>query len=164
MKQMVVLAGCLALFYAGWCYGQGQTAKGLPGGTTWKGVTGSERQMYVVGFMHGYVLGGRDTAAILVAKLEKGELSLPKLRPTTPAQKKDMDEGIEEAEKAAPTIGRTSALILEAAMSTFYNDQRNATVCWDKAAMLSAASLAGNAPTDQELDAARMKGAESGCH
>jgi len=117
--------------------------------------------MYVIGFMHGYVLGKRDTGALALAKLAEGKL--PLIPSMTPAQKKDMEEGIEEAQKAGPVIGRTSALILTAAMSTFYNDGQNASVCWENAVMLSAASLAGTEPTDQELEAARKKGAESGC-
>jgi len=83
--------------------------------------------------------------------------------PLTPAQKKDMEAWAGEAKKVGPVIFNQSALVLAAAMSTFYHDDQDAPVCWEKAIMLSAESLAGSAATDQELEAARKKGAESGC-
>lgn len=75
-----------------------------------------------------------------------------------------MEADAKEVKKVTPIIRNDSALILTAAMSTFYNDEQNATVCWEKATMLSAASLAGNKPTEEELDAARKEGARGGCH
>jgi len=103
-------------------------------------------------------LGERDFGSLAISKFAK-----EKLPSMTPAEKKDFEEGLKEAQKAAPSIGRTSALILAAAVSTFYGDKQNAPVCWEKAVALSAASLAGNEPTDQELDAARKEGAQNGC-
>lgn len=138
MRKLILAAGCVLLFWAGWGFGDQQATKAFPGGSTWKGVQEYERQMYVVGFMRGYVLGKRDTGALALAQFAK-----EKLPSMTPAQRADMEEGIEEAQKAAPAIGNTSSLILTAAMSTFYNDQRNAPVCWERAVMLLAASLAG---------------------
>jgi hypothetical protein len=44
-----------------------------------------------------------------------------------------------------------------------YSDYRNTPVCLDEAILFSVASLAGNAATDQELQAARKKGAVSSC-
>lgn len=162
MKRLIVVACWFSIFGAGWCFGNPQKAKLMPGGSTWKVVQESERQVYVIGFMHGYVLGKRDAGALALAKLTEGKL--PLIPPMTSAQKKDMEEGIAEAQKAGPVIERTSALILTAAMSTFYYDGQNTSVCWEDAIMLSAASLAGNPATDLELDAARKKGAESGCN
>lgn len=52
---------------------------------------------------------------------------------------------------------------LEATVSTFYGDYRNMPVCLDDAVRLSTKSLEGNVPAEQELNAVRNKGAESGC-
>lgn len=52
---------------------------------------------------------------------------------------------------------------LAATVSTFYDDYRNMPVCWDEAVSFSIASLRGNAAADQELAAARKRGAENGC-
>jgi hypothetical protein len=156
VKRLIVVACWLSIFGAVWSFGNQQAAKPLPGGITWNATQESEKQSYVVGFRHGYMTGMQDTlgAAILSDK--------PK-SPLTPAQKKDMEEWAKEARKAGPVIFNQSALILAAAMSTFYNEGQNASVCWEKALMLSAASLAGNEPTTQELDTARKKGAQNGC-
>ncbi len=52
---------------------------------------------------------------------------------------------------------------VEAAVSNFYGNNENTNVCWGDAVLLSTALLRGNAPTEQELAAARKSGAESGC-
>jgi len=54
MRRLIVVAASLAFFSAGWCFGSQHATK--PGGSAWKEVQESERQMYVVRFMHGYIL------------------------------------------------------------------------------------------------------------
>jgi hypothetical protein len=48
-------------------------------------------------------------------------------------------------------------------MDAFYNDYRNAPVCWDDALVFSVESLNDDAPTEQELDATRAANAKTGC-
>jgi hypothetical protein len=49
------------------------------------------------------------------------------------------------------------------AVSSFYGDYRNVSVCWNQAVQFSIWSLSGDAVTDQEIDAARKSKAESDC-
>lgn len=52
---------------------------------------------------------------------------------------------------------------LPAALSTFYDDEQNASICWQQAMMLAAEDLAGFKPSEEELTTARKKGVEEGC-
>jgi hypothetical protein len=58
-----------------------------------------------------------------------------------------------------PTVGK-----IEETISTFYDDYRNAPVCWNEAVQFSIWSLSGNPPSDDEVSSARKSGAESGCN
>jgi hypothetical protein len=49
------------------------------------------------------------------------------------------------------------------AISTFYGDYRNATVCWAEAIAFSVMAVNGDAVTDQELNDTRARSAKSGC-
>jgi len=160
MRTPLAISGCLALLCVGWCFGQAQTATHPPGGGDWKALPPSDRALYLSGFLQGYKLGIVHAGVLAISKLSPEKVST-----MTPAEKKEYDESLEWAHKAAPLLlhGGPSRLGLESTVSTFYADYRNMPVCFEDAVLFSAASLAGNAATDQELKAAREKGAESGC-
>jgi hypothetical protein len=92
---------------------------------------------------------------------EKG--ATEKVSAMTPAVKDDYERNLVWAHRVAPTL-LGSPVGLEATVSTFYADYRNMPVCFDEAILFSAASLAGKAATEQELGAARKRGAEHGCN
>jgi hypothetical protein len=54
MKMLSVVIGCFFLVYAGWSLGKAQASHSLPGGTDWKALSPSERQIYGAGFTQGY--------------------------------------------------------------------------------------------------------------
>jgi hypothetical protein len=56
------------------------------------------------------------------------------------------------------TVGR-----VQDAMTTFYNDYRNAPLCWGDALQFCVWSLNGNPATEGVIDLARKRGGESGC-
>jgi hypothetical protein len=156
MKKLIGVTCGLLVFAAGWCFGQGQSAKHLPGGSDWKNLSSEERQLYVAGYLHGYL------QALLHGALLSIEHNAPQKMSSLPADKYQLAM----AHKVAPLFlqqDEPTAPQLDPTISAFYSDYRNMPVCFDEAILLSAASLAGNAATDQELDAARKRGAEKGC-
>jgi len=81
------------------------------------------------------------------------------------------EHGKEMLDVAAKAKGRLDAFDskgtlgqLATTMDTFYGDFRNTPVCWQDALLFSNASLAGNAPTEQELETVRKADAKSGCN
>jgi len=54
MKKLIGVTCGLLIFSAGWCVAGMQTATHFPGGSDWKILTPSERDLYVAGFLHGY--------------------------------------------------------------------------------------------------------------
>jgi hypothetical protein len=153
----VIASLCLVFFCVGWCFGQGKTATHLPGGSDWKSLSSAERKLYLSGWVLGYRLG-----TLHAGVLATSNLAPEKVNALTPAQKKDYDESLGWAHRVTPILLH-GASGLEATVSTFYGDYRNTTVCLDEAILFSAATLAGNAASDQELGAARKQGAASGC-
>lgn len=157
MKRLIVGVGGLALFGAGWCFGQAQTAIHLAGGRDWRAATPSMRVYYVAGFMQGFAFGYRDgSAQVLVQYPER-------LKAMTPVARKDTQEAAAESVKVTEGLLSTKPSSLTVTVAAFYEDDRNMPVCMDKAVILAASSLAGKDATDQEVDVARKKGAESGC-
>jgi|ERR1700674_298152 hypothetical protein len=158
MRRLIVAVGSLAVFGAGWCFGQTQHGND---GNSWHTLPPVAHTFYVNGFNDGYVS----------ALLQAGVLSVAKNAPETessmkPAERKSYEENLRWAKRIVPfELGGTPKTVgeLEGALNTFYSDYRNIPVCLDEAMLFSLSSLAGNAATDQELDAARKKGAESRC-
>jgi len=116
---------------------------------------------YVTGFTDGYQ----------EALMEAGALALQKNSPEKassfpPAERKNYEEFLQWGVRIIPFFDGPPRTVgeLQGALDTFYSDYRNTPVCLDEAILFSAASLAGNAATQQELDAARKKGAESRCN
>ncbi len=152
MRKLIVVAGVLLAFSAGWCFGEAQTATHAPGGGEWKILSTAERDFYTRGFEEGYLQG----------MIHGGALAVAKLAPESPAtQHEDYGWTLGLARKVAPVLTNHPPLqSLETKTSVFYGDNQNIGVCWDDALLLSASP---SAPTDQELAAARKRGAESGC-
>lgn len=129
----------------------------LPGGREWREYTAKERVYYVAGFMQGYAFGFRDGSAAILVQYPERLKSLP------PAERKDTEDAAAEGSNVGNGFLSTVPSSLAASVTQFYSDKRNTTVCTDKAIMLVAASLVGNVPSEEELNAAREAGAERGC-
>jgi hypothetical protein len=157
MKMLSVVIGCFFLVYAGWSLGQSQASHSLPGGTDWKALSPSEKQIYGAGFTQGYRQAYLHVGAIAMSK----EKSPPS---TNSAQNSDYEELLGIAQRVTPWFVHRSATGLDSTVTTFYGDYRNMPVCWDDATVLSAAALAGSPATDRELSAARKRGSANGCH
>jgi hypothetical protein len=161
-KLLIIVTGSLAVVSAGWCFGQTRHGNDGNNGNSWRTLPSSTHAFYVAGFTEGYALALVHEEVLIAAK------NAPEKVPSmTLAQKKYYEETLRWAKRIVPFkfAGGTPKPVeqLEGALDTFYSDYRNMPVCWDEAMLFSLASLAGNAATDQELDAARKKGAESGC-
>jgi len=167
MKKLIVVGSCLLLFCAGWVFGQNKVL--ILNGTNWKVFPDSQRIMYVYGFQQGYHQGVPDGMGLdsrwTIKLLAKTHCNCTPM-PTQLSEAEIVTEMNAEAEdKKYPFYGHSETTLNQfvETMSIFYNDYRNTPVCWDKALRFSAASLAGRAPTEEELDAARKADAESGC-
>ena len=159
MKKLIMPMIIFAAFGGGWRLGQQKVETFA--GDTWRTIPGSEKELYVLGFKHGYVRGFNDASTSDVMKYHDQKI----LASLTPAQKKQWEtEAIETDKAGGPvTMSDKSALVLAAALSTLYADEQNASICWQQAMMLAAESLVGLEPSEEELAAARKKGVEEGC-
>lgn len=168
MRKIIVVAGCLLLFYAGRTFGENKVL--VLNGTNWKAFPASEKIMYTYGFSQGYrqgTLDGENMASRWVGRLvrkwhctEGPSLSEEEIRNLVNAE---MDAQVQAQKYPFYGDARTTLSQYVDTMSVFYSDYRNAPVCWGNALRFSSASLAGRAPTEQELDAARKADAQSGC-
>lgn len=157
MSKLIVAAGCLAIFGAGWCFGQARRGND---GNSWHVLPPVAHTFYVMGFSDGYQDALMQGGALAMAKDTPEKVSsLP------PAERKDYQEFLRWGKRIIPFFDGPPKTVgeLQGALDTFYSDYRNTRVCLDEAILFSTASLAGNAATERELDAARKKGAESGC-
>jgi hypothetical protein len=158
VRKLIVAASSLALFGAGWCFGQAQHGND---GNGWHTLSLVARAFYVNGFAEGYRSGMIHSAAVATA-----ERAREKVLSMTPDEKKVYEENLRWGRRMIPIVlakPPTTVGDLEGALDTFYGDYRNTPVCWDQAILLAVSSFGGNAATDQELDTARKKGAEQGC-
>lgn len=156
MRKLIVTAGCLAIFGAGWVLGSETTV--AHDGRGWKELPEVSKLMYTTGFFTGYYLAMFHSAALVAAK-EPLPLRL------TPAEKKNLFGLTHEAHKFRDYFQRPVATLdpLESAVSRFYDNYQNISVCWDEAFSFSILSLAGDAPTEQEVNDARKRDAQAGC-
>jgi hypothetical protein len=119
----------------------------------------SDRTVFVLGFHRGYAAGMRDG----LKEAAEPFMAANPASSWTPEVRQKLKEKAEEIDqKSAPKQVATIQQI-EAAVSAFYEDYKNTNVCWGNTVLFSTASLHGNAPTEQELLAARTSGTESGC-
>jgi hypothetical protein len=158
LRKIILLAcGCGLLFLSGWMLGQNKGSGN--DGARWRTLTPFEKNLYALGFSRGYGQGATDAGALALAKM------LSSQPPTlTSEDKKQGLAAAVTARKRIVMLGSSSTMgQITDTMTIFYSDFRNVPVCWDDAIIFSAASLRGQAPTVQELNAARKTGAESGC-
>lgn len=106
-----------------------------------------KRSFMPCGFKHGYMRGFIDASTSDVMKYNDQKI----LASLTPAQKKQWEMGALGKDKSGGpvTMSSKSALILAAALSTFYADEQNASICWQQAM--------GFKPSEEELAAARCR-------
>lgn len=157
MRKLVTAVGSLMMFGAGWCFGQ-QSGITL-NGTSWKPLSRFERTLYLVGFNKGHVAGMREgfkeVLEVIVAARPASSW--------TSEERQKLEEKAKLMDRKSIAHSDFTMGQLEATVSTFYEDYRNMPVCWDDATRFSTSSLKGNTPTEEELNAARKSGAESGC-
>ncbi len=112
-KLIIVAAGSLAVFGAGWCFGQ----QNAWNGTRWKTLNRSERTTYVFGFNRGHAAGMLEGFKEILGVITAA-------RPAsswTPEEIKIMKEKAEQIEQeSAGNSGLTMAQ-LEATVSAFYD-------------------------------------------
>jgi hypothetical protein len=157
MRRLIAVAS-VVIFGVGWSLGQAQHKND---GNGWHILPPAAHTYYVKGFSDGYASALLQTVALTAEKNASEKVSSMK-----PAEKKDYEETLKWAKRIVPfelqgppkSVGE-----LQGALDTFYGDYRNEPVCLDEAILFSVASLAGNAATDQELEAARKKGAQNEC-
>jgi hypothetical protein len=158
MKKITIVAGCLLIFCAGWTSGQQSVA--ASNGPLWKTLSLSARTSYVKGFSDGHAVGMGYGMRDLFNVIRE---VMPEF-PRTPKERREVIEKADQInQKSAAENSRFTVSQIEATVSTFYDDDRNVAVCWGDATWLSTLSLEGNHLTEQALDAARNKGAKSGC-
>jgi hypothetical protein len=106
-------------FGGGWCLGQRKVQTFA--GDTWETIPDSQKELYAVGFKHGYMRGFRDASTSDVMKYKDQKI----LASLTPAQRKRYEDETIETYKGGPvTVSSKSALILAAGLSTFYDDEQ----------------------------------------
>lgn len=128
----------------------------MPGGGDWKALSNADREMYLSGFVEGYRMGTLQAGSAAIAKFAPEKVST-----MTPAERKDYQEQLEWARKVSAALsGPRSVSSFRSTVTAFYGDYLNINVCMDDAILLSAAALGGKAASDQELAAARKRGAE----
>lgn len=156
MRKAFVATSCLLLVCcAGWVFGQ----QNAWNGTRWKTLSPFERAVFVMGFNRGHAAGMRDGMKAVLDVL----LAARPATSWTPKERQALEEKADQLDQKSAGKQDVTIQQLESAVSSFYEDHKNTNVCWDDAVLLSTASLQGNAPTEQELAAARKSGAESGC-
>jgi hypothetical protein len=153
MRKLLVL--CLLFFSIEWAFGQ-QKMNG--DGTSWK-VSDAMQVGYISGYIQGYKTGTLDAAALVYAKTPS---TMPSL---SPEHRKEMLDRAAKAKVRLEAFDSNGTLgQLATTMDTFYSDFRNTPVCWQDALLFSNASLAGYAPTEQELEMVRKADAKNGCN
>jgi hypothetical protein len=130
-------------------------------GAGWMALSPRDRSLYVTGYFVGYLQGSMEGAIaggqaafnykgdVAAAKIDSAKLSR--------LQTEIRDQIGTGKHKFKNTVE------IEDGITAFYRNSLNQSVCWHDAYKFSAMLLSGDAPTEQDLDAARKAGAESGC-
>lgn len=154
--KTVVAAFCFGILFA--C-GLASAQKALSDSSAWTeiGKTNSfARTTYLKGYLDGYDDGVEAMTQIDVVQNNPPPSSMAKS--IAAPVSRHVDEMTGSGRNSAVTLGQ-----IEDAMSTFYNDYRNAPVCWRDALQFAVWSLNANPATEGDLDLARKRGAESHC-
>ena len=125
-------------------------------GTDWGKLSRSEQALYVGGYADGFQQGVVEAGGLVT---EHQTISAEEARRLVTAS------GARTVAALPILFGETgiSTYQIADAVSNFYRDFRNVRVCWNIALTLSVDGLAGSAPTESQLNAARQLGAEQGC-
>jgi hypothetical protein len=156
MRRQIAIACCCGLLLAvGWAFGQQNLSA-----SKWAEYGKADkfaRMMHLKGYLDGYNDG--DSAMEKIASvLMKGNSPDPATKNLVAAQVVRIAQVAGLGVNHNITVGG-----IETAMDAFYDDYRNAPVCWKDALQFSIWSLNGDASTEKELDAARKHGADDGC-
>ena len=146
-KLVFALYAC-AFFAGGWLAGFAQSEY-QHNAATWKTLTTFEKALYVNGFHQGYS-SGADAEELLADS-------------RVPGPKRAMVETMDRDLRGDGPNKRVKVGDLANAVSTFYGDYRNASVCWNQALTLSAIATNGDTVTDEMLNNLRASSAKSGC-
>jgi hypothetical protein len=149
MSSTLGFALCaFALFTGGWLAGFAQSEY-QHNAATWKTLTTFEKVLSLEGFHQGY-----STAADAKELLRNSKITGPKRALVETMDRDLLGDGLNKRLK----VGE-----LASAVSTFYGDYRNASVCWNQALTLSSMATNGDTVTDQMLNDLRALSAKSGC-
>jgi len=101
--------------------------------------------MVLTGFLLGYVKGAMHSADFMMEKFAPA-----KVASMTGDDKRDYEKSLGWAHKVLPFLmSQAESSNLNSAVTAFYGDYRNLPVCLPNALLFSAASLAGNAASEQ---------------
>jgi hypothetical protein len=148
-KHIVAVCACIFLggFAGGWAAGNSKAVVSY-NGQYWHEVSDSAKLFYVRGFSTGY----QDAVAT------KEALAGKSLNDAQRALLMRTDRYMSAKEAGHHNIGEITN-----AVTTFYGDYRNASVCWEPAVTFSVMSVYGNPPSNEELARARQGSAGGGC-
>jgi hypothetical protein len=157
MRKLLIGLGCCGLiFLAGWAFGQ-MTLDASEWNQLGK-LDSLAQTAYVRGYTQGYG-DGESAMEQITAGIFKGKVDDSVMKNTTRTpQMNHTFQMIGLGSNREITVTK-----IVDAMNLFYGDYRNAPICWRNALQFSVWSLNGDAPTDQDLDAARTRGANGGC-
>jgi hypothetical protein len=157
MRKRIAVACCCGVFFVvAWAFGQ--QALDASRWSEYGKRDELARTMYVKGYLDGYADGDSAMEKITVVLTTDDPPDALKKKLVAP-QALRLPQMIGLGKNRDVTVGK-----IKDAMSSFYGDYRNAPVCWNAALQFSVWSLNGEAPTEQELDSARKRGAGNGCN
>jgi hypothetical protein len=148
-KRVVSFCACIFLvgFVGGWALGNSK-AIFTHNGHYWQELTDTQKLLYVRGFSMGY----QDAVAT------KEVLAGKSLSDSQRELLSRIDRYLSGKAEGSHKIGEITN-----AVTTFYADYRNVSVCWEPAVTFSVMSVYGNPPTVEELAHARQGSAKGGC-
>lgn len=156
MRKFLMAVGCCGLiFVAGWAFGQ--KTLNASGWNDLRKVDDLAQLMFVKGYAQGYSDGDRAMEKIATV-LTKGNAPDSTTKTVVTPQMRHVKQMVGLGSNGDITFGR-----IVDATNSFYSDYRNAPVCWNDALQFSVWSLNGDAATEQEVEAARKRGAGTGC-
>jgi hypothetical protein len=147
-KHVVAICACIFLggFVGGWA--AGNSTGFSHNGRHWQELTDFQKTLYVRGFSMGYQDAVATKAALVGKSLNDEQRAL--LTKT--------DRYLSGKVEGHHNIGE-----IVGAVTTFYADYRNVSVCWEPAVTFSVMSVYGDPPSNEELARARQGSASGGC-
>jgi hypothetical protein len=148
-RRIAVVCACIFLggFAGGWAAGASSGGYDY-NGQHWRELTSFQRTLYVRGFSVGY----QDASAA------KEALAGKSLDDAQGALLARIDRYLSGKGEGHHKMGE-----IVSAVTTFYDDYRNVSVCWESALTFSVMSVYGDPPSSEELTHARQGSAKTGC-